>query len=239
MSIKTESALISRILTPALGFWLHSQLETVENLDFQISGSDRQMVKGLISRITLQATGAVYQGLHFRGVSLVAQSLRVNLGQMLRGKAFRLLQPVATSLEVTLTAEDLRRSLSSSLLGQALQDLFYQVLGGQSSHRSPWGLEDHNLQWTAIALEMDRLILEAQVNTPGEGVIPITFQTQLRSDGRFLSLDSVAIEGGPLFPAITQGQWTIDLGETVTLTTLRVTPEGILCQGELQILPET
>ena len=103
--------LVSRILPPAIRLWLHSQLDHLENLDFRIEGRDRQILSGYLPQVSLSASQAVYQGLQVSRAEVRAEEIYLNLGQVIRGKALRLLQPFPVRGLVYLTREDLRASL--------------------------------------------------------------------------------------------------------------------------------
>ncbi|NEQ43643.1 MAG: DUF2993 domain-containing protein [Leptolyngbya sp. SIOISBB] len=111
------SRIISRVLPPAIRLWLSTQLEYVENLQFQIQGRDREILSGHIPEIYLSAQKAVYQGIHLSQAAATARSIQVNLGQVMRRKPLRLLAPFPISGEVELTEADFNDSLQSPPAG--------------------------------------------------------------------------------------------------------------------------
>ena len=62
--VKRKSEIISRFLTPAITFWLKTQLEQVEDLDINISAGDTKILRGKIDRVSLTTTKAIYQGIY-------------------------------------------------------------------------------------------------------------------------------------------------------------------------------
>ena len=56
--------MISTVVSPAVQFWLRSQVEAVETLQFKLRGRDRQILRGHIPTVSIAACRAIYQGLH-------------------------------------------------------------------------------------------------------------------------------------------------------------------------------
>jgi len=63
MAIKSKSEIISHILTPAIKFWLRSQLQNVVDLTIEINAGDKQILTGKIDQVSLQTNKAIYQGI--------------------------------------------------------------------------------------------------------------------------------------------------------------------------------
>jgi len=120
----THRQLIGKLLSSAIRLWLHTQVERVETLKVHIVGGDRPLLAGKLTGIQVQAHGVVYRGLHFTQIHLNADQVSINLGQVLRGKPFTLLDPVPVTCHLTLTERDLNASLQSPLLMGVIQDLF-------------------------------------------------------------------------------------------------------------------
>lgn len=83
MTIKSKSEIISRFLTPAIKFWLRSQLSTVEDLKMEIHAGDKQILRGKINEVSVQTTKAVYQDIHISQASVSTENIAVNLGGIL------------------------------------------------------------------------------------------------------------------------------------------------------------
>jgi predicted phage tail protein len=117
------SRIISRILSPAVRLWLRSQVEQVEDLQFQIEGGDRQILSGHIPRVAIAARQVVYQGLHLSQMDLAGTGIRINLGQVLKGKPLKLLEIVPVEGEMQLQEADLNASLRAPILSGAVSEL--------------------------------------------------------------------------------------------------------------------
>ncbi|PSN75880.1 hypothetical protein C8B47_30265, partial [filamentous cyanobacterium CCP4] len=183
------SRIISRLLPPAIRLWLHSQLDHIEGLEFAIDGKDRQILGGYLPKVTLAAHQAVYQGLHVSQVAVSAADIRVNLPQVLRGKALRLLQPFPVDGQVSVLADDLRASLQSDLLGQGLRDVLRQLLAGAVTQQQVpldrWLGEASPAP--DIALTSDRLTLCWPPEPLSSDALELTMGLAMR-DGRWLCL---------------------------------------------------
>ncbi|NJM99172.1 MAG: DUF2993 domain-containing protein, partial [Phormidesmis sp. RL_2_1] len=128
---KIGSRLISRILPAAVRLWLKSQVDQVSDLSIQIEGCDRDILSGYIPGIAISARQAIYRGIHIKRLQLSAADIRINVGEVIRGKPLRLLKMFPIDGEATMTAADLNASLSSALLHGGLQDFWQQLLKNQ------------------------------------------------------------------------------------------------------------
>lgn len=245
------SRIISRVLPPAIRLWLSTQLDRVDDLQFQIQGRDRELLSGHIPELYLSAQKAIYQGIHLSQAVVTARSIRVNLGQVLRRQPLRLLAPFPISGDVRLTAADFNASLQSPLLGAGLYD-FLQLLA-QSQPEAAYlrdilaNLPDRSVlphyQPTAT-IAADQIILRLQPRA-GATLPAIALSTQLSiRDGHRLCLDhphwftdasmSQPAAGQPL-PAL--HGFEIDLGQEVTLTECRIADEQLMLAGTVRVLP--
>ncbi|NEP62845.1 MAG: DUF2993 domain-containing protein [Symploca sp. SIO2G7] len=122
------SRLISRVLPMAVKLWLHTQLDAIGALDFEIQATDRQVLSGTIPRIVLSAQQAVYQGVRITDVALQASGIQINIGQVLRGSPLRLQQAFPVEGQVAFDQESLRVSCKESVLTQGLMDFWRTLL---------------------------------------------------------------------------------------------------------------
>ncbi len=224
MWINQSSHLISNILSPAVRLWLRSQVEGVEQLKFKITGHDRQILRGYIPLITLESYQAIYQGLHLGEIRAQANNIRINLGQVVRGKPIKLLEPIWLTGEVQLSQENLQASLGSALLQSGLKDLLKLLLPSQTLPE---------IQWQEIRLYTDKFSLKGQLLPQNQ---PIDLQAGLSlKNPQTLCLNPVQVTGfnSPLyFPEI-----LLDLGSEVELQTLNLGDGYLKSQGQFVIKP--
>ena len=242
------SQLISKVLSPAIRLWLRSQVESIETLEFQIQGGDRQVLSGYIPSVAIAATQVVYQGFHLSEIALTAQEIRVNLGQVIKGKPLRLLAVVPVSGKAMLQQADLNASLRSPELAEAfnevvlpllrscLTELELQQLPASSSAEPP-----------QIEIQPDRLLLktafQGKDQSKGNVLLPFVLRTGIRVvEGSRLQFDRperlfpdrLAEPGEPL-PAL-QG-FEIDLGSEVELRSIELAAGKIFCEGQINVIP--
>lgn len=122
------SRIIGRVLPAAVRLWLRSQVEQVEDLSLDLGGRDREIISGYLPSVSIAATQAIYQGIHIGRLQLSAQDIRINIGQVLRGKQLRLMKAFPVLGEVSLSADDLNASLTSPLLSQGLNDFWRSLI---------------------------------------------------------------------------------------------------------------
>ncbi len=136
-----SSRLIAQVLSPAVKLWLRSQVEAVAELSVEIGGADRQFLAGQVAQVAIAAQDVVYQGLHLQRIEIEGKDIRTNLPQVLRGKAFQLLEPIAVQAVLVMDGAALNASLESDLLrpvvAQWLGELAKALPAGVGVLRSP------------------------------------------------------------------------------------------------------
>lgn len=233
--------MISGVLAPAVQLWLRSQLDQVEGLKVDIAASDRQLLSGQLPWIRLWAERAVYQGLHLSQADLVGQKIRVNLGQVLRGHALQLLEPIPIAGEIRLAQADLDASCGSPLLVGAIADLLGKLRAHSPMLQAHLPASPFIPRDLKLVTSFQQLTLKARLKA-GDHDQPITLKTGLElADEHRLRLvnphwftsftDSTGI-------ALTDlDGFEFDLGDASQLHQLALTPEGIRCQGRLWVVP--
>jgi hypothetical protein len=219
----------------------------VESLEFSLEGKDRQIVSGYVPEVSLVAAKAVYGGLHLSQVRATATEIRFNLGQMLRGKPLRLLQPFPIEGKVCLYADDLMASLQSSLLAQGLQDVLLRLVKAQpdlfpeNSHIRELLTDFSKASATTdIHLGQNQLTLIWQPQQPlGEKVI-LTTGLEAK-EGSLLCLTqpqvTVSQQDQTSPSSINLDDVVIDLGSEVKIQSLTLKPELIDIGGTVRVVP--
>jgi hypothetical protein len=250
-SDRPSSKLISKVLSPAVRLWLRSQVESVEELDLRIEGGDRQILSGCIPKVAIAARRAVYRGLHLSQVDLTGEMIQINLGQVLKGKALKLLDAVPIYGDLAWAEADLNASLQAPLLKNALAEFVLPWLRSVSPllpndwaklFNEPWMLQD------AIAeIQPDQVVLRlkwGESRDDRQGAFQV-LSTTLRTG---LSLESenglklgqpqleVGIEVDTGCEAIGLPDYQIELGD-VALQGLRLDWGRLWVQGLIKVLP--
>lgn len=250
-SASPGSQIIRKVLAPAVQLWLRTQVETIHKLQFQIEGSDRQILRGQIPRVSVLAEKAVYQGLHLSFLDLAATQIRVNVGQLLKGKPLRLLAPVPVTGQVQLLQTDLEASATAPLLQQALIDVL-KLLMAQIPAADPaqvaapelTALRHHpfGLHQPQIDLAPDQLKLSAQLHPASGSPLQVVITTRLQlSSPRHLQLEQITLHYQLLSAAepkvVAVPPMQLDLGSEVQLQQLKIDGQQIFCQGQINVLP--
>lgn len=246
LQLSSGSQIIRKVLSPAVGLWLRSQVESVAALKFQIDGSDRQILRGCVASVSVTAQQVVYQGLHLSHLDLKASQIRVNLGQVVRGKPLRLLEVVPVDATVQLKQIDLEASLSAPLLKQALVDLLKLILEQVDCSQIPElaVLQTQSVQLNSaqILLQANKLSLSAEVNDASSQCWQMHLQTALRLLGpsrlELADLKLSSTLGEQATSLLPMQSLEIDLGSEVQLQQLKIEPEQIVCIGQINVVPE-
>ncbi|XWK91168.1 MAG: DUF2993 domain-containing protein [Phormidium sp.] len=229
-----RSRIIGKVLSPAVKLWLRSQVEQVEDLQLRIEGGDRQILSGYIPKVTLFTSRALYQGLHLQQIGLVAENIRVNLGQVIKGKPLRLLEPIRAQGELLLSEDDLNASLNSELLIGGLNEFFQMLLkaAGTNSPTFPT-LRNQQIHWQKITVDGNQIHLKACLLDSNS---EIAISTGVRiSDRNQLHLDNPQIQGDLGLNSPNLASLTIDLGADVDIQELTLSNGQLICRGSILV----
>lgn len=222
---------MSSVLSPACRIWLRSQVSHVDDLQVDIQGGSRQILGGTIPQVAVVAVGAIYQGLSLGSIDLIAENIRINLPQVLKGQPLRLLEPIAVTAGVKFSETDLQASLSAPLLSQAITDLLTQILT-TSSQQPNWLID-----WQQLQIAPQSLILQGNLTTEGK-TAPLEISMGIDIfDGHMLHLDPLTITCSLDLPGSNINSHQIDLGDEVNITQLELLSGQLLCQGRIQVNP--
>ncbi len=237
LDVGKQSRLISQVLAPALRFWLKSKLDHVEDLHLTISAGDRQVLSGAVGEVSLAAQKAVYQGLHVSQVQVRAAGIRTNLGQVIRGKPFRLLEAFPVAGNLILQEADLTASLQAPLLAQAVIDFLLPLLTANvdllpASPDLQWLRFDH----AVIQIEPGHITFTTDLVGVNHAATPIIFRTGLAIEqGNQLHLrQPIWLHTNSAQPLPDQ---VFHLGEQVYLDRLILDVGQVYCQGQITVIP--
>ncbi len=242
--MSNPSRIISTVLSPAIRFWLRSQLEHVDDLHLDIEAGDRQLLGGRINRVSVSARNAIYRGLHLSQVSLVGEQIRTNFAQVLRGKPLRLLEAFPIAGDLLLHEADLNHSLRAPLLANAVIEFLLTLLrssdatGDELTHAP----DEICLQDPQIVLGDGHVTLIATLVPQSSEPTAVVIRTGLRlSMGNQLHLDrpqwlphAKARQGLPLRDL---DGFAFDLGSDVSIQKLALEPGQLFCQGQITVIP--
>ncbi|MDJ0553433.1 MAG: DUF2993 domain-containing protein [Microcoleaceae cyanobacterium MO_207.B10] len=235
VSTRKKGRIVSRVLSPALRLWLGTQLEAVENLKVNIEGGDRQILTGKIPHVSVAADRVVYRGLHLTEVELYATGLRINIGQIIKGKPLQILESFPIFGKVKLLESDFNDSLSSPLLGNAIMDFLTPLLSSYliEELKQPMSLSDGKVE-----LSTSKLNLFANVVPTSYEKIPITVNTDLKlASSCELLLEKLDIQVLQEPKCSYSNNIKIDLGSDVELQELTLESGELICQGRLIVNP--
>ncbi|MFZ9738501.1 MAG: DUF2993 domain-containing protein [Prochlorotrichaceae cyanobacterium] len=238
--MKTD--LIRRLLKPAIKLWLRSQVEASHQIEFEIESSDRELLSGKINQIFVSGEEIVYQGLHLSAVQLNTQDIQFNLGQIVRGKSFRLLHPLQAAGTLFLRETDLNASIASPLLGNVLEELLDQWAAPLKTlpHWTEMGT-DHHWREIEIAFKTDTLNLKANFHSAHTDTIPLHLTATVQvSTPQTIVLNNLIWDcPDPQFQhaLATTTELTIALGSEAAIDTLTLEPGQVTCQMHIVISP--
>ena len=231
--------MISKILSKAVKLWLETQVETAEDLELEIDSDNNQILKGYVPYVYLASNYAVYQGLHLHQVQLKGSNIRINLSQVIKGKALKLLEPIPIKGNLTIKEENLQASLSSSLLLSGLTDLLCQILEANGVDNPKQKLSDHSLHWQKISLEEEKIIISGTIQeNHSQQINPLKIYSGLTlANAHTLKFFPLHIEGLSDLFTFKVDRLLIDLGAEVVIEQLNLEPGIIVFVGGLTVMP--
>lgn len=177
------------------------------------------------------AVGAIYQGLTLGSIDLIAEDIRINLPQVIKGQPLCLLAPISVLADVKFSEGDLQASLAAPLLSQAVTDLLGQILATNLA-QSDWQID-----WQHLQIVPQTLILQGNLAV-ADRVAPIEIAMGIAiHDGHLLDLDPLKISCSLDLPGRDITSHQIDLGTDVHITRLDLQPGILHCQGRIQVNP--
>lgn len=232
--------LISKVLAPAVGLWLKSQTEQIEQLKIEIQAGDREILSGHIQQIELSAEQAVYQGLHLSQVQITGQNIRVNLGQVVRGKPLRLLEPIEIAGTALIREADLNASLNAPLLKAGVTEFLVTLLRANGDALPEEG--NLNLQNLQIKLEDNRVVLAATlVSVSGmESAIALRSGFTMAQPNRLQLVNPEWLPHANAKRGLAIDDlngYEFDLGEDTEIEELKLDVEQVTCQAKLLVRP--
>jgi hypothetical protein len=223
--------IVGAVLSPACRVWLRSQVSQIDRLEVDIAGGSFQILGGTIPRIAIVAKGAVYQGLSMGSIDLIAENIRINLPQVLKGQALQLLDSIAVMAEVKFGEADLQASLASPLLSQAITDLLAQILSADPQQ------PDWIINWQQLQICPGMLILRGNL-TAGAQTAPLEISMGIAIvEGHILDISPLKIDCDINLPGSHITSHRIDLGNDVDITQLQLLDRELICHGRIQVNP--
>jgi hypothetical protein len=234
MWVNTQSEVISKVLPPAVRLFLRSQVEQIEDLEMQIQGHDRQILRGYIPGVFLAVGKAVYQGLHLGKAQLKGENIRLNIGQVLRGKPLKILEPIRVSGEVEIKEEDLNNSIASAILLNAFTDLLIFSLENNGILQAREIISQQNFHWKNVLLNQGYFCLLGSKETGQEVIFSADLALQ---DARTLAISPRQWQGLAPDLSLDLQPFTVDLGTEVEIKSFVLGDQTLFCQGNFVIQP--
>ena len=240
------SRLISRVLPVAVKFWLQTQLDEIGQLAFEIQASDRQVLSGHIPGVALSAQQAVYKGVKITDVDVQASGIKINIGQVLRGKPLRLKQPFPIEGQVAFDVDALAASSTESILAEGLLD-FWQTLLAKADVAQEvathYGadiavLNDPQLSQYQSRLQTIDKDLSLQLLRDGQSEIGLKGWLEV-DQGHILRLTTAqwCLASGEHVRSDALSNFCWNLGEHTNVRTLTVQDDQLTCQCRIMVQP--
>ncbi|MGQ9836482.1 MAG: LmeA family phospholipid-binding protein [Cyanobacteriota bacterium] len=222
------------LLNPLVAAWIRSEVESVDNLQVQILGSDAQILNGQIPQAQVAGDNLSYQGFQVSQLQIRGQDIRLNVNEAIQGRSpLRLLAPVPVQVSLRLTEDDLNRTLQAPLIQSQLAEAQVQLPFGDQS--VPFLINQPK-----VTLEQGRVRIQANLITPEGTEVPVTVLTglQAHNQNQLLLVNPVWVSGSEEIPVPGLADFPIQLDAGVRIDRLELQIGQILYEGMLTIYPE-
>jgi len=237
---KLTGKLISKILTPALKFWLRSQLDAIENLQLTISGGNRQILSGSIPGVLISASHAIYQGISLSQIWLEGTGICFNIREVLQGQPLHLIDPVPINAQLQFTQGDIDASLASPLFNQAMQEFLDSWLHSvvNSWEQLQINLGQDKLTLTGLcqpAMLHPQSYANAIAETEGKKSAVLHMGLEIRNGHQLYLVNPQLHIAGQEIIYLEHFSW--DFGSSVMISQLTLLPGQLTCQGQIMVTP--
>lgn len=234
--------LVTSLLRRAVKLFVRSQLSSVQHLEVELEGSDRQLMAGSLPSVVLFGQKAVYQGLHLSEIRVEGQYIEVNLGQVLRGKSLRLLHDVFVFAALTLDEADLNASLDSPLLDDLLWQLVQSLAAYLPQVPALSQVTRSDIQSAQVRFLNQDLNLRLAFSNAALSGHTLDAQAHISlEDAHCLALRNVQVDFGtasePALASALIPEVQIPLGMDVEIQSLAIAQTALRCQGKIRVRP--
>ncbi|NER34697.1 MAG: DUF2993 domain-containing protein [Oscillatoria sp. SIO1A7] len=230
-SLPPRNGLIGKVLAPALQLWLRSLLDGIEDLQVHISGQVRQILSGEIPSVAVSAIGAVYQGLHLSEMRLEASKIRIDIGQILKGKPLRPLQTFPVAVRLYWSEADLNASLNTPLLQGAISDFLLSVLTSSNVLGDTLSVS----QIDRIVIGEGRLSFQGIFTSDSHSMSGVLYGSLLKASPSQLLFQNPQLQITP--ETIKLNDFHLDLGSEIAIEKLTLAPGIAICLGRIAVIP--
>jgi hypothetical protein len=238
---KPTGKLISKILAPALKFWLRSQLDAIENLQLTISGGNRQILSGSIPGVLISASHAIYQGINLSQIWLEGTGIRFNIREVIKGEPLHLIDPVPINAQLQFTQGDIDASLASPLFNQAMREFLdswlHSVVNSWENLQINLGVNlgvgDNLGNYGLTVTGLCRRVKQPANLEKHSAVLQMGLEIR---NGHQLYLVNPQLQIGEK-EIIYLENFSWDFGSSVMISQLTLMPGQLICQGQIMVTP--
>jgi hypothetical protein len=196
------------LVSQAMGLWLRSVCQSLEELELELNGSALALMAGRLEGADLRARGVVYQQLCLQEVQLSSDPIALNMAALLKGRPLQLRQRFRIRGSVGFTESGLNRCLATELLRPFSNQLANHFL--RDAELASYGLGSNSLELTgtsggrrsvSLSAEAGELLVRgesSQIAVPMDPVISIERVS--------ITPELLLLEGQSLVSAAGEGQ---------------------------------
>ncbi|MGK7913341.1 MAG: DUF2993 domain-containing protein [Synechococcus sp.] len=224
---------VGALVDPLVANWIRSEVDSVDNLSVDISGSDSNLLNGRIDTAEVSGDNLVYEDLYLSRVELAGRNIRLTVDEALNGGSLNLVEPVPVRAFIRLTEADLNRSLQAPQIQAQLAEEMVEI---PFADAEPVAFQLRDPQ---VYILDGQVKIDALLNAGGENV-PVSVTTGLfPQDGSQLLLINptwLSDDGSQTLIAGLDGV-AIDLGPDVSIDRLNLGAGELVYRGTITLQP--
>ena len=229
--------LVNKLLSGAVKILLYSQVSDIDNLKIKTIGKDKQILTGNIPEVLISASNVLYRGIYLTKVKIVGTNIKFDFSQVISQKSLKLSEPILIDLEAFVLAEDLQKSVFSSLVSSGLTDIWYRFLSLPNDIEI-LDKEYQNYQWNYLSFAQDEITFRGIYLKSNTQQSTIEIQTKIKAlDEHSLILSPISINTIPALPINQAKSLTFELGKQVSIKQLEITEKHLLIKGTITVYP--
>ncbi|MEM9567838.1 MAG: DUF2993 domain-containing protein, partial [Cyanobacteria bacterium P01_E01_bin.34] len=126
-AVPAAAQFVGALVDPLVANWIRSEVDRVENLSVDISGSDSNLLNGRIETAEVSGDNLVYEEFYLSRVELAGSNIQLTVDTALNGGSLNLVEPIAVDAFIRLSEADLNRSLQAPLIQSQLAEAMVEI----------------------------------------------------------------------------------------------------------------
>ena len=233
VALPAAAQFVGALVNPLVANWIRSEVDRVDNLSVDISGSDNNLLNGRIEQAEVSGDNLIYEDFYLSRVELAGSDIQLSVDEALNGGSLSLVEPVSVNALIRLTEADLNQSLQAPRIQSQLAEETVAVPFANGEAVA------FQLSEPQVSILEGQLRIDALLNSNGTDV-PVSVTTGLapQNGTQLLLVNPIWLsEDGSQTPIVGLDGVAIDLGPDVSIDNLELVSGELIYSGIVTIQP--